>query len=107
MEAQGLMGALFNIALVLMIVATMVSAGFTTTFANLGAVLSRVGLVVMVLTTGLVIRPLLGWGTAELFDLAVPAYIALVLLAADPGAPLGAKFVMSAKGDLTTGRSSR
>jgi len=103
MEVEELIGALFNIALVVMIVATMVSAGFTTTFANLGAVLSRVGLVVLVLVTGLVIRPLVGWGTAELFNLAEPAYIALVLLAVVPGAPLGVKFVMGAKGDVATG----
>ena len=81
----------------------MVSAGFTTTFANLGAVLSRVGLVLLVLATGLVIRPLVGWGIAELFSLSEPGYIALVLLAVVPGAPLGVKFVMSAKGDVTTG----
>jgi len=103
MEVQELIGALFNIALVVMIVATMVSAGFTTTFANLGAVLSRVGLVLLVLVTGLVIRPLVGWGTAELFNLSEPAYIAMVLLAVVPGAPLGVKFVMGAKGDVTTG----
>jgi BASS family bile acid:Na+ symporter len=103
MEVQELIAALFNIALVVMIVATMVSAGFTTTFANLGAVLSRVGLVVLVLVTGLVIRPLVGWGTAELFSLSEPAYIAMVLLAVVPGAPLGVKFVMGAKGDVTTG----
>jgi BASS family bile acid:Na+ symporter len=103
MDLQELLGALFNIALVVMIVATMVSAGFTTTFANLGAVLSRVGLVVLVLVTGLVIRPLVGWGTAELFNLAEPAYIALILLAVVPGAPLGVKFVMGAKGDVSTG----
>jgi BASS family bile acid:Na+ symporter len=103
MEVQELIGALFNIFLVVMIVSTMVSAGFTTTFAGLGAVLSRVGLVALVLVTGLVIRPLVGWGTAELFSLAAPAYIALILLAVVPGAPLGVKFVMGAKGDVTTG----
>jgi BASS family bile acid:Na+ symporter len=103
MEVQELIGSLFNVALVIMIVATMVSAGFTTTFGNLGAVLSRVGLVLMVLATGLIIRPLVGWGTAELFGLSEPAYIAMVLLAVVPGAPLGVKFVMSAKGDVTTG----
>jgi BASS family bile acid:Na+ symporter len=103
MEVQELIGALFNIALVLMIVATMVSAGFTTTFANLVSVLSRVGLVLLVLATGLVLRPLVGWGIAALFNLSEPAYIALVLLAVVPGAPLGVKFVMSAKGDLSTG----
>jgi len=102
-EVQELIGALFNIALVVMIVATMVSAGYTTTFANLGSVLRKVGLVGLVLVTGLVIRPLVGWGIAELFSLGAPAYIALVLLAAVPGAPLGVKFVMGAKGDVTTG----
>jgi len=103
MEVQELLGAVFNIALVLMIVATMVSAGFTTTFAAIGSVLSRVGLVLMVLVTALVIRPLVGWGLAELFSLDNPAFIALVLVASVAGAPLGVKFVMSAKGDLTTG----
>jgi len=103
MEIQELIGALFNIALVVMIVATMVSAGFTTTFANLGAVLSRVGLVLLVLVTGLVIRPLVGWGIAEIFSLSAAAYIAMVLLAVVPGAPLGVKFVMGAKADVTTG----
>jgi BASS family bile acid:Na+ symporter len=98
-----LIGSLFNIALVIMIVATMVSAGFTTTLGNLGAVLSRVGLVLMVLATGLIIRPLVGWGTAELFGLSEPAYIAMVLIAVVPGAPLGVKFVMGAKADVTTG----
>jgi BASS family bile acid:Na+ symporter len=80
----------------------MVSAGFTTTFANLVSVLSRVGLVLLVLATGLVLRPLVGWGIAALFNLSEPAYIALVLLAVVPGAPLGVKFVMNAKGDLST-----
>ena len=103
MEVQELLGTVFNIALVLMIVATMVSAGFTTTFAAIGSVLSRLGLVVMVLVTALVIRPLVGWGLAELFSLDNPAFIALVLVASVAGAPLGVKFVMSAKGDLTTG----
>jgi BASS family bile acid:Na+ symporter len=103
MEVSELIGALFNVALVVMIVATMVSAGFTTTVANLGAVLSRYGLVLLVLATGLIIRPLVGWGTAELFSLSEPAYIALILLAVVPGAPLGVKFVMGAKGDVSTG----
>jgi BASS family bile acid:Na+ symporter len=102
-DVQELIGSLFNIALVIMIVATMVSAGFTTTLGNLGAVLSRVGLVLMVLATGLIIRPLVGWGTAELFGLSEPAYIAMVLIAVVPGAPLGVKFVMGAKADVTTG----
>ena len=103
MEVQDLLGALFNILLVVVIMAAMLSAGFTTTFANLGRVLSRVGLVVFVLVTALVIRPLVGWGIAELFSLAVPAYIALIIVATIPGAPLGVIFVMKAKGDVVTG----
>jgi len=103
MEVQELIASLFNITLVVMIVATMVSAGFTTTFAGLGKVLSRVGLVLLVLATGLIVRPLVGWGTAELFSLSEPAYIAMVLIAVVPGAPLGVKFVMGAKADVTTG----
>ena len=81
MDLQELIGALFNVALVIMIVATMVSAGFTTTFSMLGKVLSRVGLVLLVLATGLIIRPLVGWASAELFNLDESAYIAMVLLA--------------------------
>ena len=41
MTVPELLGALFNVSLVLMIVATMVSAGFTTTFAAIGPVLSQ------------------------------------------------------------------
>ena len=103
MEVQELLGALFNVSLVLMIVATMVSAGFTTTFAAIGSVLSRWSLVLMVLVTALVLRPLVGWGLAELFSLDNPAFIAMVLVASVAGAPLGVKFVMGAKADLTTG----
>jgi len=103
MEVQELIAALFNVTLVVMIVATMVSAGFTTTLASLWSVLKRYWLVVLVLITGLVIRPLVGWGIAELFNLDTAAYIALILLAVVPGAPLGVKFVMGARGDVTIG----
>jgi BASS family bile acid:Na+ symporter len=103
MTVQDLIGAFFNIFLVVMIVATMVSAGFTTTFSAIASVLSKWSLVILVLVTGLVLRPLVGWGLAELFSLDTPAYIALILLAVVPGAPLGVKFVMGARGDVTTG----
>jgi BASS family bile acid:Na+ symporter len=103
MEVAELLGALFNISLVLMIVATMVSAGFTTTFQAIRSVLSNWWLVLMVLVTALVLRPLVGWGLAEVFDLDNPAFIAMVLVASVAGAPLGVKFVMGARGDMTTG----
>ena len=96
-----LLGAIFNILLVVVIMAAMLSAGFSTTFSTIGKVLRRVWLVVLVLIAGLVIRPLVGWGVAELFGLAVPAYIALVLAACIAGAPLGVIFAMKAKADVS------
>lgn len=98
-----LMGLLFNVVLVVFIVSTMVSAGFSTTFEDLRSVFRRFGLVVLVFVVAFVIRPLVGWGVAELFGLAAPAFIAMVLLASCPGAPFGAKLVINARADVVTG----
>ena len=103
--AQALMGLIFNASLVIMITATMFSAGLSTTLSALGGVFKNVWLVVLVLLAAFIIRPLVGWGTSALLSLAVPAYIAMLLLAACPGAPFGAKLVMTARGDLITGAS--
>lgn len=104
-NATAMMEALFNAALVIMIVATMFSAGLSTTLSALGKVFKNVWLLVLTLIVAFVLRPLVGWGLAEIFALATPIYISMLLMAACPGAPLGAKFVMTAKGDLTTGAS--
>ena len=103
MDVAALLGAVFNVFLVVMIVSTMLSAGFTTTVDNLVAVLRRFWLVIAVLAVGLALRPIAGWLIAELFSLDDAAFIALVLLACVPGAPLGVKFVMAAKAAVTTG----
>ena len=95
--------ALFNIVLVVFIVATMLSAGFNTSFEQLTTVLRKWQLVVAVVLVGFVIRPLVGWGTAELFGLATPLFIAMVLLWSCPGAPFGTKLVMTAKANVQTG----
>jgi BASS family bile acid:Na+ symporter len=105
MDVAALMGALFNASLVIMIVATMFAAGLTTTTKALGSVFRNILLVVLVLFTAFVLRPLVGWGLAAIFSLGTASYIVMLLLAAVPGAPLGVKFVMSAKGDLTTAAS--
>ena len=88
-----------------MIVATMFAAGLATTTKALGSVFKNIWLLVLVLITALVLRPLVGWGLAAVFSLGTASFIVMLLLAACPGAPLGAKFVMSAKGDLTTAAS--
>lgn len=95
--------ALFNAVLMVFIVTTMLTAGFNTTLEQLRAVLSQIWLLTLVLVVGFIVRPLLGWGAAEVFGLAVPAYIAMVLVWSCPGAPFGAKLVMTAKADLQSG----
>jgi BASS family bile acid:Na+ symporter len=98
---QALMGALFNAALVIMIVATMFNAGLTTTTKALGSVFRNWVLVILVLFTAFILRPLVGWGLSALFSLGAASYIVMILLASVPGAPLGVKFAMGAKADLT------
>ena len=100
-----LMGGLFNASLTIMIVATMFAAGLATTTKALGSVFKNIWLLILVLITAFVLRPLVGWGLAAVFSLGTASYIVMLLLAACPGAPLGAKFVMTAKGDLTVAAS--
>ena len=105
MEVAALMGALFNASLTIMIVATMFAAGLTTTTKALGAVFRNIWLVVLTLIVAFILRPLVGWGLAEIFSLGAASYIVMLLLASVPGAPLGVKFAMSAKADLTVAAS--
>ena len=49
--------ALFNVVLIIFIVATMLSAGFNTTFEQLQTVFRKWQLVAMVAVVGFVIRP--------------------------------------------------
>ncbi len=98
---QALMGGLFNASLVIMIMATMFAAGLATTTKALGGVFRNVVLLILVLITAFVLRPLVGWGLSAIFSLSAASYIVMLLLAAVPGAPLGVKFAMSAKADLT------
>ncbi len=95
--------ALFNLVLVVFIVTTMLSAGFNTTLGQLASVFTRWQLLVAVIVVGFVIRPLVGWGTAEIFSLATPAFIAMALLWSCPGAPFGTSLVMTAKANVQTG----
>jgi BASS family bile acid:Na+ symporter len=95
--------ALFNTVLIIFIVATMLSAGFSTTFEQVKATFQNIWVVVLALVVAFIVRPLVGWGTAEVLALAVPAFIAMALLWSCPGAPFGAKLVMTAKADVQRG----
>lgn len=94
---------LFNVIVVVFIVSTMFGAGLGTPISALKVMLANVKLWVLVLVANILIVPLLGWGVAELFNLAAPAAIALILFAASPGGPFGAKLAMVQKGDVVTG----
>ncbi|GMQ94826.1 MAG: hypothetical protein BMS9Abin12_2336 [Acidimicrobiia bacterium] len=94
---------LFNLIVAVFIVLTMASAGFSTTFDQIKSVLVKPFLILAVLFVGIVVRPLIGWGAAELTDLAIPAYIAMLIAASSPGAPFGTKLVMMSKSDVSSG----
>jgi BASS family bile acid:Na+ symporter len=98
---EALMGGLFNASLVIMIMATMFAAGLATTTKALGSVFRNVLLLILVLITALVLRPLVAYGLVAIFPLAAAGSIVMLLLASVPGAPLGVKFAMTAKADLT------
>lgn len=48
-----------------------------------------------------ILRPLVGYGLAAIFSLGAASATVTLLLASVPGAPLGVKFAMGAKADLT------
>ena len=98
---QAIMGGLFNASLIIMIMATMFAAGLATTGKALGSVFKNVVLLILVLVTALVLRPLVGYGLTMIFPLGAASAIVMLLLASVPGAPLGVKFAMGAKADLT------
>lgn len=93
---------LFNASLMVFIVATMLTAGLGTTLEQIRAVLSNPRLVFTVLAIGFIIRPLLGFGAAELFQLSVAGFIATAMLWSCPGAPIGVQLAMTAKSDVNS-----
>ncbi|WP_144126096.1 bile acid:sodium symporter family protein [Catellatospora sichuanensis] len=94
---------LLNAVTVIFISTTMFAAGLGATLSALRAAFTDVPLLVLVLLANLVVIPLLGWGLAALFHLATAPFIALLLIAASPGGPFGAKLGMIQRGDVTTG----
>ncbi len=103
MDVEALLSALFNVFLVVFIVSSMLSAGFTTTVDTLVSVLKRYWLIIAVLVGAFVLRPLAGWLTAEVFSLDESAFIAMLIIAAVPGAPLGVKYIVAARADVSLG----
>jgi BASS family bile acid:Na+ symporter len=100
-----ILSTIFSLVLGVFIVSMMLAAGLSATIASLGQVFRRFWLVILVLLVNFVLIPLLGWGVAELFALATPAFIAMVLVACSPGAPFGVKPAVTSGGDVVTASS--
>jgi bile acid:Na+ symporter, BASS family len=96
------LSTVFTLVLVVFIVSTMMASGLSATFAALGQVFRRVWLVLLVLVVNFVLVPLLGWGIAEVFSLALPAFVALVLVACSPGGPFGVRLAAIQRGEIVT-----
>ncbi|MGW1888883.1 bile acid:sodium symporter family protein [Streptomyces sp. NPDC002004] len=94
---------LLNAVTVIFIVATMFAAGLGATLSSLRAVFTNLPLLLLALVANLVVIPLLGWGIAALLGLPTASFVALVLVAASPGGPFGAKLAMVQKGDVVAG----
>ena len=92
-----------NILVVTFMVSTMFGAGLGTTVEAITGVFSNVPMLLLVLIANLVAIPALGWGLAEALNLGLAGYVAIVLTAASPGAPFGAKMAMIQRGDVVTG----
>ncbi|MER6976243.1 bile acid:sodium symporter family protein [Streptomyces carpinensis] len=92
-----------NAVTVIFIAATMFAAGLGATVTALRGVFADVPLMVLALIANLVVVPLLGWGIGALFGLPSASFIALILVAASPGGPFGAKLAMVQSGDVVGG----
>lgn len=100
---MGALQPLFNAVTVIFVAVTMFAAGLATPLSALRAVLADFPLLSLTLLANLILIPLLGWGLAALFALPAAGFIALVLVAASPGGPFGAKLSMVQKGDVVAG----
>ncbi|MER6978203.1 bile acid:sodium symporter family protein [Streptomyces carpinensis] len=92
-----------NAVTVIFIAATMFAAGLGATVSALRGVFANVPLLLLALTANMVVVPLLGWGIGALFSLPSASFIALILVAASPGGPFGAKLAMVQTGDVVGG----
>lgn len=94
---------LFNAVTVIFIATTMFAAGLGSTISELRDIVADLPLLLLALLGNLVIVPLLGWGIGVLLSLPTAAFIALILVAASPGGPFGAKLAMVQKGEVVAG----
>ncbi|WP_432984234.1 bile acid:sodium symporter family protein [Dactylosporangium sp. CA-233914] len=94
---------LLNVVTIVFITTTMFAAGLGSTVNALTAVATDVPLLLLALLVNIGLVPLIAWALGILLHLNAAAFIALVLVAASPGGPFGAKLATMQHGDATTG----
>lgn len=96
-------GVPFSTTILVFVASTMLAVGLGTTAQMLRRTMSNGLLLVGALAANMVLIPALGWGLANLLAPAGTTFIALVLAAASPGGPFGAKLAQVQRGDAVAG----
>jgi BASS family bile acid:Na+ symporter len=96
-------GAPFNTLVLVFVATTLLAVGLGTTGKMLRRTISNGPLLLGALAANVILIPALGWGLAEILALNGPTFIALVLAAASPGGPFGAKLAQIQRGDAVAG----
>jgi BASS family bile acid:Na+ symporter len=99
----GFSGTPFNTLVLVFVASTLLTVGLGTTGQMLQRTVSNGPLLLGALVVNLVMIPALGWGLAEVLAPDGPTFIALVLAAASPGGPFGAKLAQIQRGDAVAG----
>ena len=100
---MGFSGAPFNTLVLVFVATTLLAVGLGTTGKMLRRTISNGPLLLGALAANVILIPALGWGLAEILALNGPTFIALVLAAASPGGPFGAKLAQIQRGDAVAG----
>lgn len=96
-------GTPFNALVLVFVSSTLLAVGIATSVDALRRTVTNVSLLLGALAANLILIPALGWGLAETLAPDGPAFIALVLVAASPGGPFGAKLAQIQGGDAVAG----
>jgi BASS family bile acid:Na+ symporter len=99
----GFSGTPFNTLVLVLVATTLLAVGLGTTGKMLRRTISNGPLLVGAFAANLILIPALGWGLAEILAPDGLTFIALVLAAASPGGPFGAKLAQIQRGDALAG----
>lgn len=96
-------GTPFNTLVLVFVASTLLAVGLGTAGEMLRRTVNNGPLLFGAVFVNLVLIPALGWGLAEALASDGPTFIALILAAASPGGPFGAKLAQIQRGDAVAG----